>query len=86
MGTIVNKLRITYPVLQASKVDSGMRQLVLAELVDQCNRDASSLVIPEGTRVQTVTRDRFNAYKEQLSGLTPQNIAEVKAKMRAQGF
>jgi hypothetical protein len=51
LGKIVDKLRITYPVLQASKMDSGMRQLVLAELIDQCNRDASSLVIPEGTRV-----------------------------------
>ena len=46
LSKIVQRLRITYPVLTAAKMDAGMRQLVMAELVEQCVADQTSLVIP----------------------------------------
>jgi hypothetical protein len=46
LATIVSRLRVSYPVLTASKLDAGMRQLVLAELIEQCLADHSSVVVP----------------------------------------
>jgi hypothetical protein len=32
-GVILDRIRLTYPILRASKVDSALRQLILAELL-----------------------------------------------------
>jgi hypothetical protein len=48
---IVDRMRISYPALRACKVDSGMRQLFLAQLVTQSFNQAESVVVPEGTMV-----------------------------------
>ena len=34
-GTILDCIRLIYPVLRASKVDSALRQLILSELLSQ---------------------------------------------------
>lgn len=86
LATIVSRLRVSYPVLTAAKLDAGMRQLVLAELVGECLADGSSIVVPDGCRVQTVSEERFKVYRESLSGLTPGNLPSVKASLRKQGF
>ena len=32
-GTILDRIRLTYPILRALKVDSALRQLILSELL-----------------------------------------------------
>jgi hypothetical protein len=32
-GIILDRIRLTYPILRASKVDSALRQLILSELL-----------------------------------------------------
>jgi hypothetical protein len=32
-GTILERIRLTYPILRASRVDSALRQLILSELL-----------------------------------------------------
>lgn len=39
------------------------------------------MVVPEGTLVQTVSKDIFTQYKEALQGLTEGNMPEVMAKL-----
>jgi hypothetical protein len=53
-GTILDRIRLTYPVLRASKVDSALRQLILSELLSQVYKEGGSVVIPTGIRLQPV--------------------------------
>ena len=48
--------------------------MVMSEMVEQCAHDNSSVPLPEGVRVQTVSRERFSKYRETLSGLIPDNF------------
>jgi hypothetical protein len=38
-------------------------------------------VVPEGTAIKMVSRDTFSKYKEALSGLTEDNLAQVTARL-----
>jgi hypothetical protein len=50
-------------------------------MMTQVVNDGSQLVIPEGTAVKMVSRDTFKKYREALSGLTPENVASVTARL-----
>jgi hypothetical protein len=39
------------------------------------------VVIPEGTAIKMVSADTFKQYKEALSGMTSENVAQVTAKL-----
>lgn len=53
-GTILDRIRLTYPILRASRVDSALRQLILSELLSQVHKEGGSVVIPTGVRLQPV--------------------------------
>ena len=44
------------------------------------------MVLPMHLRVHTVEEDRFREYKNQLSGLTTENIDEVRYRIAALGL
>ena len=69
-GTILDRIRLTYPVLRASKVDSALRQLILSELLSQVYKEGGSVVIPTGIRLQPVGEKQFADYNGQLAGIT----------------
>ena len=70
---IVGRIRISYPALRAARVDGGLRQLLMAELIAQTHSKGGSLVVPQGLRVQPVAPEQYRKYKEALSGLTEAN-------------
>ena len=51
---ILERIRLTYPILRASKVDSALRQLILAELMAQMYKEGGSVVIPTEIGLQPV--------------------------------
>lgn len=53
-GTILERIRLTYPILRASRVDTALRQLILSELLTQVYKEGGSVVIPTGMRLQPV--------------------------------
>ncbi len=78
---IVHRMRVSYPALRAAKVDSTLQQMVLAELISQCHNEATEVVVPEGAKLQTVSRETYQKYREMLSGLTEQNLPQVTGQL-----
>ena len=71
---IVARMRVSYPALKAAKVDAGLRQLFLAELLTQAANDGAACIMPENLAMKVVSMDTFNKYREALSGLTDENV------------
>jgi hypothetical protein len=80
-GTILDRIRLTYPILRASRVDSALRQLILSELLSQVYKEGGSVVIPTGVRLQPVGEKQFAEYKAQLAGITQENAGEITARL-----
>ncbi len=83
---IVGRIRISYPALRAARVDGGLRQLLMAELIAQTHSEGGSLVVPQGLRVQPVAPEQYRKYKEALPGLTEANAHLVQAKLIEMGL
>jgi hypothetical protein len=83
---IVDRMKVTYPVLTAAKVDSGLRQLFLAELITQSVNERLEVVVPEGAALRMVSQETFAGYKAALSGLNVDNVQQVTAKLVALGL
>ena len=58
-----------------------MRQLFLSEIVQQIVNKGGALVLPRGMRVLPVDKEKFATYRDELSGLTAENMSEVKGKL-----
>ena len=58
-------------------MDMVLRQMLISELLSQVEREGGAVVLPMHLRVHTVEVDRFREYKNQLSGLTTENINKV---------
>lgn len=80
-GDILNRLRVSYTALRASKVDAALRGLLIAELITQVFLEGGALVIPNGMRVQTISNDKYAEYKSTLSGLNEGNVGNVAVKL-----
>ena len=78
---LINKIRISYPALRASRVDESLRNSLLAELLTQSYNEGKSVVVPQGMRFQPLPPDQFNKYREAMSGLTADNANEVQKKL-----
>ena len=79
VSDIVGRIRLSYPMLQAAAVDSVLRQMIISELVSQVEREGGAVVLPRHLRVHAVEPDRFRDYKNEISGLTAENISAVRA-------
>ena len=62
-------------------VDTAVRQLFLSEMVQQIVNEGGALVLPRGMRVLPVDKEKFAIYRDELSGLTAENMSEVKGKL-----
>lgn len=69
-STMLQRIRVSYPALRATKVDSAFRQLMLSEMITQVYNEGGAIVIPQGARLQPVSEEKFTEYKAALSGLT----------------
>ena len=74
---VVNRLRMSIPVLTYAKADKHIRGLLLSSLLKECLEDKTTVVIPEGLVTQKVTVPEFNKYRSILGGVTPENEAEI---------
>ena len=58
-----------------------MRQLFLSEMVQQIVNEGRALVLLRVMRVLPVDKEKFAIYRDELSGLTAENMSEVKGKL-----
>ncbi len=86
VSTIIKRMRVSYPVMRATRVDSILRQLLLAELVTQVYNEGGSIVLPLGITTSSLPLDNFTKYREALSGLTESNTPAVTAKLMEIGL
>lgn len=83
---IISRIRISYSALRASRVDSALRQLLLAELISQTYNEGGSLIVPQGMRFQPLPNEQYTRYKEALSGLNADNAHQVTQKLVEMGL
>ena len=86
VSEIVGRVRLSFPLMKAASVDTVLRQMLISELLSQVERKGGAVVLPMHLRVHTVDDDRFREYKNQLSGLTTENVDEVREKIAAMGL
>lgn len=60
---------MSIPVLRATKSDQAVRQLLLSELINQVVKDGGSIIMPNTARIQPVEEEKFQKYKDTLSGI-----------------
>ena len=85
LRVIVNRLKWGLPLMRYTQRDPALRAMMLAELVQQNVDQSAAVVLPEGVMVQYITRDRYKAYREALSGLNDENVESVRQKLRELG-
>ena len=49
-GAILNRIRVSYTTLRATKVDSALRGLILSEIITQIYNEGGSMVVLQGLR------------------------------------
>ena len=86
VSEIVGRVRLSFPLMKAASVDTVLRQMLISELLSQVEREGGAVVLPMHLRVHTVDDERFREYKNQLSGLTMENVDEVREKIAAMGL
>lgn len=47
----VGKIKLTYPVLKAAKLDMALRQLLMAQLISMNVKEGQGVLVPTGTNV-----------------------------------
>ena len=77
LGSIIRRLKVSIPILNALKLDGYMRQMVLSQLVEMCQKENQQIILPESIRVQTVPDDDFPKIIDAYAGVTPDNIQQV---------
>ncbi len=78
VATLVSRMRVSYPIIKASALDNGLRQMLFSEMASQSLRDGTSVVLPKGLRVQILETEQFALYKDKLSGVTEDTLPSIK--------
>jgi hypothetical protein len=77
---------MSLPIMRVAKVDSPLRRLLMAQLVQQTVEEGDSVVLPEAVRVQRVTPKAYAQYRDMLGGLTNENELKVRVKLQELGI
>ena len=69
-----------------TELDKHLCKLVLAELI--CTQVACgiNLVLPEKCAVQHITDEEYNKYRALLSGIMPENYAQIGKELKELGI
>ena len=51
MATIIKRLRVSLPIMRSTRVDTDMRRLMMATLMQQSHDEGDSVVLPDDLRV-----------------------------------
>ena len=86
VSEIVGRVRLLFPLMKAAAVDTVLHQMLISELLSQVEHEGGAVVLPMHLWVHTVEADCFCEYKNQLSGLTTENINEVCDRIAALGL
>ena len=79
---IVNCIRISYPVLKASKVDNMLRSMLLAELIQATVSQQQTIFLPEGATYHVLPTESFKKLREVYSGVTRDNVEQIAANIK----
>ena len=86
VSEITGRVRLSFLLMKAAAMDTVLHQMLISELLSQVEHECGAVVLPMHLRVQTVEADCFCEYKNQLSGLTTENINEVCDHIAALGL
>ena len=85
VGDIVCKLRTTISTMHHIELDENLSKLVLAELIHMHVAYGMNLVIPESCAVQRFANEQYDKYRALLSGITPENQAQIGKELKELG-
>ena len=77
VSEILGRVRLSFLLMKAAAVDMVLHQLLISKLLLQVECEGGAVVLPMHLQVHTLEADQFHEYRNQLSGLTTENIDEV---------
>ena len=83
---IVNKLRISVPLLKYMQKDDQLRQLMVLTMIRENFKKGQSLLIPDGMLVQPVQQHEFDSAIDTYAGLSDSNANQVFSKLAELGI
>ena len=86
VGDVVHKLWTTINTMHHAELDENLRKPVLAELIRMHVACGMNLVLPEKCAVQHIADEQYNKYKALLSGITPENQAQIGKELKEFGI
>jgi hypothetical protein len=70
----VGRIRISYPVIAASKYDATLRALLLTELLSLAAEDGETVYVPDGLTVVALPVASYRKLREVYMGVTKDNL------------
>lgn len=80
-GKVVERLRISVPLLKYAKADKVLRALVTSQLLKMYADKRETVVIQEATSVKPLPRPEFDEFRGRLAGVTPSNEAALRDEL-----
>ena len=62
IATLVGKIRLSYPILHASVVDSALQSLFIMKLAQKISLKGGTIVLPQIVRMHAVESDYFKEF------------------------
>jgi hypothetical protein len=78
---IIQRLKISVPILTYAKTDQHLKALMITQLLKNCYESKEAVLVPEGLQVTRIPLEDFEAYRGVLGGVTPQNAAQVTSQL-----
>ena len=83
---MVERLRVSIPVMRATVADVHLRNLLISQLIHLNVRQGKATVVPQTAVVHHVEDEVFDEYRESLGELTMHNIDLVNARLHVLGL
>lgn len=82
LQSIIERLKMTVPVIRQAKVDKYLRQLVLGTLLKISLAHGELVPAPKGLLFHPLSPAEHDRYLKALGGLTADNQAEVGKQLK----
>lgn len=80
-GKVIERLRISVPLLKYAKADKVLRALVTSQLMKLYAEDGDTVLVQEATSIKPVPRTEFDEIRGRLAGITPSNEVAIREEL-----
>ena len=86
LDKLLERLKLSIPIMRATVHDKNLRSLLLSQLVQQAVDDGKAVVMPDNAFVHPLAPTAYTEYNANLGGITAENRPQVEARLAEMGI